>query len=68
MNKDFLKAVENTKELVKIKSVKDVKKENMPFGANLTCKAFEEAKLFNIAKKLENQTGFANICAKKEEK
>jgi aspartyl-tRNA(Asn)/glutamyl-tRNA(Gln) amidotransferase subunit A len=43
-------------------------KENMPFGANLTCKAFEEAKLFNIAKKLENQTGFANIYAKKEEK
>ena len=32
MNKYFEKAVENTKELVKIKSVKDSKKENMPFG------------------------------------
>ena len=32
MNKYFEKAVENTKELVKIKSVKDNKKENMPFG------------------------------------
>ena len=43
-------------------------KENMPFGANLTCKPFEEAKLLNIAKNLEKNTGFANIFAKKEEK
>lgn len=43
-------------------------KEGLPFGANLTAKPFEEAKLLNIAKKLENNTGFANIFAKKEEK
>ena len=35
MNKYFVKAVENTKELVKIKSVKDSKKENMPFGEGI---------------------------------
>lgn len=43
-------------------------KDNMPFGANLTSKAFDEINLLNIAKKLENHTGFANIFAKKEGK
>lgn len=36
----------------------------LPFGANLMCKPFEEAKLFNIAKKIEDHTGLKNIIAK----
>ena len=39
-------------------------KDGLPFGANLTCKAFDESKLLNIAKAIENATGLANIYAK----
>ena len=35
----------------------------MPFGVNLTCKPFEEAKLFSIAREIEDTTGLANIIA-----
>ena len=37
--------------------------EDMPIGANLTCKPFEEAKLLCIADKIEQSTGLANISA-----
>ena len=37
---------------------------NMPFGANLTAKPFNEANLLNIANVLEQGTGLANIIAK----
>lgn len=36
-------------------------KDNMPFGFNLTCRAFEEAKLFNIAKALEDKLPYYNL-------
>jgi len=36
-------------------------KDNMPFGFNLTTRAFEESKLFNIAKALEDKLGFYNL-------
>ena len=36
------------------------KKENMPFGANVMGRAFEEANVFNIAKAIENITGLRN--------
>lgn len=39
-------------------------KDDMPFGANLTGRAFEEKDLFQIAYELEQITGLANICAK----
>lgn len=39
-------------------------KENMPFGANLMGRAFEETELLKAAQELENITGFANIFAK----
>ena len=39
-------------------------KDGFPFGANLTCKPFEEIELFNIAKAIENGTGLANISAR----
>ena len=35
--------------------------DKMPIGANLTCKPFDEAKLFNIAQEIENITGLANL-------
>ena len=38
--------------------------DDMPFGANLTCKPFDDAKLLNIANEIEKCTGLANICAK----
>lgn len=37
--------------------------DDMPFGGCLTCKPFEESKLFNIAQEIENITGLANIIA-----
>ena len=37
--------------------------DGMPFGANITCKPFEESKLFSIAQEIENCTGLANIIA-----
>ena len=39
-------------------------KDGLPFGANLTCKAFDESKLLNIAQAIEKATGLANIYAK----
>ena len=38
-------------------------KENMPFGANLMGRAFEEVELFKAANDLEKITGLANVCA-----
>ena len=40
------------------------KKENMPFGANVMGRAFEEANVFNIAKAIENITGLRNMSAR----
>lgn len=40
------------------------KKENMPFGANVMGRAFEEANVFNIAKAIENITGLCNMSAR----
>ena len=37
--------------------------DGMPFGVNLTCKPFEEAKLFGIAREIEDSTGLSNIIA-----
>lgn len=39
-------------------------KENMPFGANLMGRAFDETELLKAAQELENITGFANVFAK----
>ena len=39
--------------------------EGMPFGANLTCKQFEESKLLSIAKRVEDSTGLAHISIRK---
>jgi len=36
----------------------------LPFGANLTCKPFDESNMFTIAKAIENATGFADLVAK----
>lgn len=46
---------------------------DLPLGANLTCKPFDEVKLFGIASKIEEGTGLENLSypsymAKKEEK
>lgn len=38
----------------------------LPFGLNLTGKAFEETKLYSIAKRFEDITGLANIVAKED--
>jgi len=38
--------------------------EGLPFGANLTCKIFDECNLFNIASGIENVTGLKDISAK----
>lgn len=38
--------------------------EEMPFGANITGRAFEEEKVLQIANKIEKLTGLANIVAK----
>ncbi|MCQ2794897.1 MAG: aspartyl/glutamyl-tRNA amidotransferase subunit A [Bacilli bacterium] len=35
--------------------------DNLPFGFNLTAGAFKEKKLFNIAKALEDKSGFYNL-------
>ena len=40
----------------------------LPFGANLTSRAFEESLLFNIAYKLEEHTSLKNLSSKKGEK
>ena len=40
-------------------------KEGMPFGANLTGRIFEEKKLFQIAKKVEEHTGLCGISARR---
>ncbi len=37
---------------------------NMPFGANLTCKPFDEANLFSIANEIEKGTGLKDLVAK----
>lgn len=37
---------------------------NLPFGANLTCKPFEEKKLLNIAFNIEKITGLKDLVAK----
>ena len=39
-------------------------KDGMPFGANLTGRAFEETALFQVSYELEQITGLANIYAK----
>ena len=39
--------------------------EGMPFGANLTCKQFEESKLLSIAKRVEDSTGLADLSIRK---
>ena len=39
-------------------------KDNMPFGANLMGRAFEETALFQVSYELEQITGLANIYAK----
>ena len=39
-------------------------KDGMPFGANLTGRAFEEKELFQVSYQLEQITGLANIYAK----
>ncbi len=38
--------------------------DNFPFGANITCRRFEENELFNLASALEDVTGLKNISAK----
>ena len=40
------------------------KEDNMPFGANVMGRAFEEANVFNIAKAIENITGLRNMSAR----
>lgn len=40
------------------------KEDNMPFGANVMGRAFEEAKVFNIGKAIENIVGLANMSAR----
>lgn len=40
------------------------KEDNMPFGANVMGRAFEEAKVFNVAKIVENIVGLANMSAR----
>lgn len=37
---------------------------NMPFGANLTCKPFDEVNLFSIASEIEKGTGLKDLVAK----
>lgn len=41
--------------------------EKLPFGVNLTCKAFEESNTFNLASKIEEVIGIKNIIAKEGE-
>ena len=40
------------------------KEDNMPFGANVMGRAFEEAKVFNVAKAIENIVGLENMSAR----
>lgn len=40
------------------------KEGNMPFGANVMGRAFEEAKVFNVAKAIENIVGLENMSAR----
>lgn len=40
------------------------KEDNMPFGANVMGRAFEEAKVFNVAKIIENIVGLENMSAR----
>lgn len=40
------------------------KEDNMPFGANVMGRAFEEAKVFNIGKAIENIVGLTNMSAR----
>lgn len=40
------------------------KEDNMPFGANVMGRAFEEVKVFNVAKAIENIVGLANMSAR----
>ena len=39
--------------------------DGMPFGGNITCKAFEEEKVFDIALAIEEITGLKNLSAVK---
>lgn len=41
-------------------------KENMPFGVNLTGKAFKEAEVLQIAQKVEDITGLYNLSTRRE--
>ena len=41
-------------------------KEGMPFGANLTCKPFDEANMYRIAKAMEESTGLKDLIAKED--
>lgn len=41
--------------------------EEMPYGANVTGRAFEDEKVLQIANEIEKMTGFSNIVAKEEE-
>ncbi len=38
--------------------------DELPLGANLTCRAFEEKEMFNIANVIEQGTGLKNLSAK----
>lgn len=38
----------------------------LPFGANITCRAFDEKDLFGLAAGFENITGLANLIAKED--
>lgn len=40
------------------------KEDNMPFGANVMGRVFEEAKVFNVAKAIENIVGLENMSAR----
>lgn len=42
------------------------KVDNMPVGVNLTCKPFEEQKMFDLAQAIEDCTGKANQCVEVE--
>ena len=39
----------------------------LPFGGNLTCRAFDESTLFNIAYHIEKVTGLKELVAKEKE-
>ena len=42
-------------------------KDGLPFGGNLTAKAFDESNLFNLAQAIEDSTGLKDLVAKEDE-